>query len=290
MSIQGSRHTGLVFIAPFMLLYATLLILPLVMGGWISLHEADLFGASRWAGLGNFARLAADPVFLQALATTAILTVVIVPVLTTITLLLALSLNRAGRTAALFRGVFFSSSVLSVTIVTLIWRFVLTPDGGLLAHAFQAFGLEPLPFLSRPDLVIPSIALTTIWWCLGLPMMLFLAGLQQIPFDIYEAAALDGAGRWTTFWKVTLPSLRGTLITVVMLQTAGQLQLFGQSQLLTGGGPAGASRTVVLFTYDAAFGQWELGYATAAAEVLFILVLALTAGQYWLVARGSRAR
>ena len=290
MTTQGSRHTGLVFIAPFMLLYATLLILPLVMGGWISLHEADLFGASRWAGLANFARLAADPVFLQALATTAILTVVIVPVLTTITLLLALSLNRAGRTAALFRGVFFSSSVLSVTIVTLIWRFVLTPDGGLLARAFQAFGLEPLPFLSRPDLVIPSIALTTIWWCLGLPMMLFLAGLQQIPLDIYEAAALDGAGRWTTFWKVTLPSLRGTLITVIMLQTAGQLQLFGQSQLLTGGGPAGASRTVVLFTYDAAFGQWELGYATAAAEVLFILVLALTAGQYWLVARGSAAR
>lgn len=289
MSVQGSRYAGLAFVGPFVLIYAALLILPLIMGFSLSLHEADLFGASRWAGLANFARLAGDPVFGQALLTTVILTLLIVPVLTAITLLLALTLNRSDRTAALFRGVFFSSSVLSVTIVTLIWRFVLTPDGGLLAHAFQLFGLAPAPFLSSPDLVIPSIAVTTIWWCLGLPMMLFLAGLQQIPADIYEAAALDGASRWSTFWQVTLPSLRGTLITVIMLQTAGQLQLFGQSQLLTGGGPGGASRTVVLFTYDVAFGQWELGYATAAAEILFLIVLALTAGQYWLVARRMRA-
>jgi multiple sugar transport system permease protein len=120
--------------------------------------------------------------------------------------------------------------------------------------------------------------------------MLFLAGLQQIPHDIYEAAALDGAGRWRTFWSVTLPSLRGTLITVVMLQTAGQLQLFGQSQLLTGGGPGGASRTVVLFTYEAAFGRWELGYAIAAAEMLFVLILVVTATQFWLAARRADAR
>jgi len=116
-------------------------------------------------------------------------------------------------------------------------------------------------------------------------MMLFLAGLQQIPQDIYEAAALDRANRWTTFWRVTLPSLRRTVILVIMLQTAAQLQLFGQAQLLTGGGPSGSSRTLVLYIFEVAFGRWELGYATAIAEILFLLILAVTLTQYWATSR-----
>jgi len=204
-----------------------------------------------------------------------------VPVLTVLALLLALALNSAGKGAALLRGVFFSSAVLSVTIVTLIWRFVLAPDAGLLGDLWKSLGWTPLPFLSDEHLALPAIALTTIWWSLGLPMLLFLAGLQQIPQDMYEAAALDNANRWTTFWRITLPALRRTFVLVVMLQTAAQLQLFGQSQLLTAGGPSGASRTAVLFLYETAFGRWELGYASAAAEVLFLIILAVTLTQYW---------
>jgi multiple sugar transport system permease protein len=122
---------------------------------------------------------------------------------------------------------------------------------------------------------------------MGFPMLLFLAGLQQIPEDMYEAAALDNASRWTVFWRITLPSLRRTLVLVVMLQTAAQLQLFGQSQLLTAGGPSGASRTAVLFLFEAAFGRWELGYASAAAEVLFLIILAVTITQYWATGRAT---
>jgi multiple sugar transport system permease protein len=124
-------------------------------------------------------------------------------------------------------------------------------------------------------------------------MMLFLAGLQQIPGDIYEAAALDRASRWATLWRVTLPSLRRTLILVVMLQTAAQLQIFGQAQLLTGGGPGGATRTMVLFIFEAAFGRWELGYAMAAAEILFLLIVLITLTQYVTTMReteGERGR
>jgi multiple sugar transport system permease protein len=167
----------------------------------------------------------------------------------------------------------------------LIWRFVLAPDAGLLGEAWTAMGWEPLPFLSSPDLALWALALTTIWWSLGLPMMLFLAGLQQIPEDMYEAAALDGATKWTTFWKITLPSLRRTLILVIMLQTAAQLQMFGQSQLLTAGGPSGASRTAVLFMFEVAFGRWEIGYAIAAAEMLFMLIVLITITQYWATSR-----
>ena len=284
---RSGRYEGLLFVGPFLFVYSFLLIYPLFNGIVLSFHRADLFGGGRFVGLDNYARLFADPIFHQSLLNTFKLALIIVPTLTIISLALALALNKPTRGAALFRGLFFSSSVLSVTIVTLIWRFILTPDAGLLAEVLEALGREPIPFLSHPSLTIPALAITTIWWSVGLPMMLFLAGLQQIPEDMYEAAALDRAGRWTTFRRITLPSLKRTTILVVMLQTAAQLQIFGQAQLLTAGGPSGASRPVVLYIYEVSFGRWELGYATALAEVLFMLIIAVTLVQYWAGQRGQ---
>lgn len=280
-----ARLAGFAFAGPFLLLYFSILIYPLFLGIALSLERVDVFGDGAFVGLDNYSRLAADPVFHQSLVNTFKVTLMIVPTLTVITLMLALVLNRATRGAAIVRGIFFSSSVLSVTIVTLIWRFVLAPDAGLLGEVALALGAEPVPFLSHPDLALPALAIATIWWSIGLPMMLFLAGLQQIPEDVYEAAALDRAGRWTTFWRITLPALQPTLILVIMLQTAAQLQLFGQSQLLTAGGPSGASRTIVLYIFETAFGRWELGYAVAMAEVLFLLIVAVTLTQYWATSR-----
>jgi multiple sugar transport system permease protein len=281
------RDPGLAFVGPFLLVYILVLILPMLHGLWLSLHVVDIWGDGRFAGFANYLRLFADPVFGQALLNTFAVTLMVVPLLTLIALGLGLALNRATRSAALLRGIFFSSAVLSVTIVTLIWRFILAPDAGLLGEAAEALGTTPLPFLSSPDLALWALAITTIWWSIGLPMLLFLAGLQQVPSDLYEAAALDRAGRWRTFVSITLPALKRTTILVVMLQTAAQLQLFGQAQLLTGGGPSGASRTVVLFMNEVAFGRWELGYAQAAAEVLFLIILAVTLTQYALTGRAG---
>ena len=278
---------GLLFVAPFLVLYSLILIFPLLRGMWLSLNQVDLFGAGHFVGAGNYARLLRDPVFGTSLVNTFEVTLMIVPALTVIALLLALALNRAGKGAAILRGIFFASAVLSVTIVTLIWRFVLAPDAGLLGEAWKALGWEPLPFLSDVHLALPALAITTIWWSVGFPMLLFLAGLQQIPQDMYEAAALDNSTGWTTFRRITLPALRRTVILVVMLQTAAQLQLFGQSQLLTAGGPSGASRTTVLFLFETAFGRWQLGYASAAAEILFLIILAVTLTQYWATARSE---
>jgi multiple sugar transport system permease protein len=278
---------GLLFVLPFLTAYAVILIYPLLSGMALSFQRVDLFGGGRFVGLDNYARLLADDTFIRSILNTFALALMIVPLLTVIALALALALNRATRGAAVFRGVFFSSSVLSVTIVTLIWRFVLAPDAGLLGEAAQAVGAEPIPFLSHPTWSLWALAITTIWWSIGLPMMLFLAGLQQIPGDVYEAAALDRASRWTTFRRVTVPALRRTLVLVIMLQTAAQLQIFGQAQLLTGGGPGGATRTMVLFIFEAAFARWELGYATAAAEILFLLIVLITLAQYATTMRGE---
>jgi multiple sugar transport system permease protein len=286
--VNGERDwRGLLFVAPFLVLYSAILIFPLFRGMWLSLNQVDLFGDGHFVGAANYVRMANDPVFSTALINTFKVTLMIVPVLTLLALLLALALNSAGRGAALIRGIFFSSAVLSVTIVTLIWRFVLAPDAGLLGELWKSLGWAPLAFLSDPDLVLPAIAITTVWWSIGLPMLLFLAGLQQIPQDMYEAAALDNASRWRTFWRITVPSLRRTIVLVVMLQTAAQLQIFGQAQLMTAGGPSGASRTAVLFLFETAFGRWELGYASAAAEMLFLIILAVTLTQYWATGRAT---
>jgi multiple sugar transport system permease protein len=278
---------GLLFVLPFLNAYVVILIYPLLSGMALSFQRVDLFGGGRFVGFDNYARLFADDTFIRSILNTFSLALMIVPLLTVIALALALALNRATRGAAVFRGIFFSSSVLSVTIVTLIWRFVLAPDAGLLGEAAQAVGAEPIPFLSHPTWSLWALAITTIWWSIGLPMMLFLAGLQQIPSDVYEAAALDRASRWTTFRRVTVPALRRTLVLVIMLQTAAQLQIFGQAQLLTGGGPGGATRTMVLFIFESAFARWELGYATAAAEILFLLIVLITLTQYATTMRGS---
>jgi multiple sugar transport system permease protein len=278
---------GLLFVAPFVALYSFILLFPLLRGLWLSFNQVDLFGLGHFVGAANYARLAQDPIFATSLRNTFVVTLMIVPALTVLSLALALALNRATRSAAILRGIFFSSAVLSVTIVTLIWRFVLAPDAGLLGYLWTAAGWTPLPFLSDTHLALPALAITTIWWSIGLPMFLFLAGLQQIPDDMYEAAALDNAGRWTTLWRITVPALRRTIVLVVMLQTAAQLQMFGQSQLLTAGGPSGASRTAVLFLFETAFAQWQLGYASAAAEVLFLIILAVTITQYWATGRAT---
>jgi multiple sugar transport system permease protein len=278
---------GLLFVAPFVALYSFILLFPLLRGLWLSFNQVDLFGLGHFVGAANYVRLADDPIFATSLKNTFIVTLMIVPALTVLSLALALALNSATRSAAILRGIFFSSAVLSVTIVTLIWRFVLAPDAGLLGYLWTAAGWTPLPFLSDTHLALPALAITTIWWSIGFPMFLFLAGLQQIPDDMYEAAALDNAGRWTTLWRITVPALRRTIVLVVMLQTAAQLQMFGQSQLLTAGGPSGASRTAVLFLFETAFAQWQLGYASAAAEVLFLIILAVTITQYWATGRAT---
>lgn len=283
-----SRWSHALYVLPFLILYSVLLVYPLFAGFWLSLHKADFFGGSRFVGLENFVRLWNDKVFVGAVGNTFYFILLTVPALALIGLGLALALNRQTRTAAILRGVFFSSSVLSVTIVTLLWRVVFAPDGGFLANLLRLFGRPPIAFLSSADLALPAIAITTIWWCIGLPMMLFLAALQQVPRELYEAAALDNAGRWKTLWNVTLPSIRRTFALVVIIEVVLQFQLFGQAQLMTLGGPNNASRPMVLFIFEVGFNRWDVGYAVAAGQILFGFILIAALAQY-LVARRKEA-
>jgi multiple sugar transport system permease protein len=281
---RAGEWSNLLYVLPYLGLYVALLVYPLFAGMWLSLHKADFFGGRVFVGLQNFARLFEDKVFLGAVWNTLYFIVLTVPALALFGLGLALALNRPTRTAAILRGVFFSSSVLSVTIVTLLWRVVFIPDGGFIATVLELFGRPPVAFLTSEQLALPAIAITTIWWCLGLPMMLFLAALQQVPREMYEAASLDNAGRWKTLWSITLPSIRRTFVLVIIIEIVLQFQLFGQAQLMTLGGPNNASRPIVLFIYEIGFNRWDIGYAAAASQILFALILIAAMTQY-LVAR-----
>ncbi|ESQ90139.1 ABC transporter permease [Asticcacaulis sp. AC460] len=264
---------NLLFALPFLLVYGWLLVYPLLAGMGLSLNRANLFGGARFIGFENYIRLFRDATFLQALGNSLLFVVMCVPVLVVLALGLALALNRATRFAAFMRSAVFASSVLSVTVMTIIWRQILAIDGGLLSHGAHAIGLPALPFLSDPNLALPSLAAVTVWWSLGLPMMLFLSALQQVPRSVFEAAALDRATPWTVFRQITLPAITPALVLVTAYECALQFQVFGQPQLLTQGGPNGASRPLVLYIYETGFNQWDIGYAAAASQMLFALIL-----------------
>ncbi|HLL09615.1 MAG TPA: sugar ABC transporter permease [Rubrivivax sp.] len=272
-SAEGT--VGWLFIAPFLAAYVLLMVWPTLRGVWLSLHAVDLLSnLGRFIGLKNFLDLAGDEIAVRGFFNTLLFAGLATPLLVATGLALALALNRPGRLPAVLRGIFFGSSVLSVTVVTLIWRLMLRPETGALAAGLEAAGLPMASPLHSEWLALPMVAIMTLWWSVGLPMMLFLAALQQIPADVYEAAALDDAGPWQRLRYITLPALSRVLVLVAITQVIAQLQVFGQVQLLTEGGPNHSTRSLVMVVYEAMFDQWQLGYAAAASQVLTLLLLA----------------
>ncbi len=281
-----ARWTNGLFVLPFFAVYLLLLLLPLVYGWWLSLRSVDLLsGTSELVGFDNYVELWRDPIFLGTVRNTFVFVLMTTPAFVIVGLALALALNRPGMLAAALRAIFFGASVLSVTVVTLIWRLVMMPDRGLFANIWRWLGQEPTQPLNIEGVSLAVVAAVTVWWIIGLPMMLFLAGLQQIPAELYEAAALDNAGRWRTLVAITLPSIRRTIAVVTVIEIVLQFQLFGQAFLLTGGGPNNSSRPMVQFIYEKGFREWSLGYSAAAAQVLFALMLVGILLQMWIARR-----
>jgi multiple sugar transport system permease protein len=286
--IGRSSAVNALFVLPYMLLLLGLLVVPLGLGIWLSFQDYDMLGGfGGFVGWENFRNLLDDKIFLGTVRNTVTFVVMTTPAFVVIGLFLALALNDRMRRSAVMRSIFFGSSVLSVTIVTLIWRLVYLPDRGLLSNVLGFVGLPAVDMVSSERLALPAVAIVTVWWIIGLPMTLFLAALQQIPRDMYEAAALDNASRWRTLTSITLPSIRRTIVMVAVLEIILQFQLFGQALLITGGGPNNTSRPMVQYIYETGFRDQQLGYAAAASQVLFLLMLLAALGQTWL---GRRRR
>ncbi len=265
--------SGYAFLAPFLGFYAVFLLYPFGLGVWMSLHDWEIVGNYReYLGWANYQELWEDTYFWEVLRNTLKFTAITAPAATVLGLALALALNRPLRIYGALRAIFFASNIFAVTVVTLIWAMVLNPDNGLVSNAMRTLGMEPIAFLTEPGWAMAALVVTTLWWTAGFPMSLFLAGLQQIPPEIYEAAKLDNASRWAVLRRITLPALKRTVLLVVVLQTIGQFQLFGQPLLMTRGGPSNSTRPLVQWIYEIGFRDWRSGYASAVAMVLFCMM------------------
>ena len=270
------------FVLPYIVLVLALIAVPVGLGFWLSFQDYDMLGGfNESVGLANYANLFTDRIFLLSVRNTVLFVLMTTPVFVVLGLLLALALNNRYRSSTVFRSIFFGSSVLSVTVVTLVWRLVYLPQRGLLADVLAPFGLQAPDIVSSFYLALPGVAVVTVWWIIGLPMTLFLAALQQIPPELYEAAALDNASRVRTLLSVTLPQIRRTIVLVALIEVILQFQIFGQVMLITGGGPDNASRPIVQYIYEVGFRDWQLGYAAAASQLLFALMLLAALAQVW---------
>jgi multiple sugar transport system permease protein len=281
MRFLPSRDTcyALAFVAPFLLVNFAFLVLPFVRGLWISLHDWDLLARQAglqpsYVGLRNYEALVHDPVFWNSLWHTGEFVVMAVPSITAAGLGLALALNRPLRSFAFFRSVIFASGALSVSVLTLVWLMVLNPSRGFLGQVLLMAGLTPIDLLADRRFAMPALVVTTVWWSAGFPMALFLAALQLIPRELYEAAELDGAGTWRMFRSITLPGLISTLWLVILVEFILQVQVFGQVLLMTKGGPANSTKVLVQYLYETGFRDWQIGYAAAMAMVLFGIMVA----------------
>lgn len=203
-----------------------------------------------------------------------------VPGVTVSALLLAAALNRETKAMAVLRTLFFLSQVLSVTVVTLIWQIMFSPRQGLIANITELLGASPIVWLTDERFAMAAIVITTVWWSLGIAMILFLAGLQNISADLYEAAALDNATGGRAFWHITLPNLKRTISVVVVLQIILHFQVFGQAHLMTGGGPNDQTQVLVRYIYQTAFRDSDLGRASAMAVFLFLIMGAFSILQF----------
>lgn len=339
------------FLAPFLIVYAVFLVLPVIQAFYMSGYNWDLLSSTRqFVGLANYRRMLGghglelslthrwllrlvilalvgtiasrqwrhgsrgaaatlgvvtvvlllllgvqpsaaggwnDPGFWISLDNTITFTVIATPLLVAIGLAMALALHTKRKAGGIYRALFFLPYVLPISAVTLIWSYLLNPDRGLIGGLLHRFGVTPIGFLADPKLAMPSIIATTVWWSVGFNMVLFLAGLQDIDPSLHEAASIDGATAWQRFRHVTVPGLRHVTVLVAVTQVIASFQIFGQVYIMTKGGPGTATEVLIQHVYEAAFKNYQLGYAATVSVFLFLVMAAVSAIQFRLLTKAS---
>jgi multiple sugar transport system permease protein len=273
---QPKVRAAYLFIAPAMLGLVVFTFGPILAALYFSFTRYNVLAAPVWVGLDNYGALARDRIFVQSLWNTVYYTVGTIPFKIGVGLALALLLNQKLRGVGLFRGLYYLPQITSIVAVSIVWLYLYNPQVGLFNAALEAVGLPRQLWLLDPKLALPSVMVLGVWKSVGLGMVVYLAGLQGIPEQFYEAAKIDGAGRWASFWSVTLPLLGPTTFFLTVVNMIGTFQVFDQIYVMTNGGPAYATSTVVYQIYLQAFQQFHMGYASAIAVVLFLIIFALT--------------
>lgn len=267
---------GYLFIAPAMAIFLAFTILPVVFALYLSFTNYDVFTRQEWIGLANYSYVWEDELFWRALQNTAYYTAGTIPLTMAIGLGLAVLLNSGVRGLSFYRTAFYLPVVTSMVAVSMIWIQLFDPLYGVITSALERIGLGGIDWLGDPAWAMPSVIVVSVWKAVGWAMLIYLAGLQGVPEHLHEAAAMDGATRWQRFWSVTFPLLAPTTFFIFVTSLIGAFQVFDQVYVMTGGGPANATTTLVHQIYNAAFRVFDMGYAAAMSFVLFGIVLALS--------------
>ncbi len=273
---RRSAATGWAFLSPWVVAFGLFGLFPFVFSLAASFTDYSPIraGGARFVGLGNYGRALSDPAFWSALGNTAFFVVGTIPFTTALALALALAVQPAFRGRTLFRVGFFVPSVVSVVVLSLVFKGLYASNGAL-DGALRALGLTPPAWLLDPRTALPAIMAMDVWSASGYYMIIFLAGLEAIPRELYDAARLEGASRRAQLVHITLPLLRPTLLFVLVVNTVRSLQIFAEVFVMTRGGPLHSTTTVVYYLYEEAFYRFNLGYASAVAYLLFLITLAL---------------
>ncbi len=280
--MNRQERAAWIFSAPVLAIIALVFVLPTALAMALSVTDYSIYALADWAnlrfvGLGNFVDLFSTPLFWRAMANTAVFAVLGVPMAIGTSLAVALLLNDATvRWKPLWRVLLFAPYVTSIVATAVVWRFLFNERSGLINRALATVGAAPVDWLGNPHTSIPAILIFVTWKIFGYNMIVFTAALSAVPQDLMEAARLDGAGRWGRFRHVTLPAIGPTLLLAAVMSVAGFLQIFAEPYVMTLGGPAQSTTTILYFMFDEGLKWWNLGQASAVAFVLFLMILALT--------------
>ena len=272
------KNNGFLYVLPSFLLLVLFSLLPLCMTGYFSFTEYSVLKPPVWIGLDNYKSMAGDPFFRPAIRNTVIYTLVTVPVQTVLSLVIAnlLASRFRGRVGNFFKSALFIPVISSMVLVGTVWKFMLATEGGIINNILGLVGIGKVNWLGRYNLALISVSIVAIWKNVGYFLVIYYAGLMDVPKSLYEAAKVDGASPLQQFLYITVPALKPITYLVITLGTIWSFQVFDLVYTMTGGGPGTATITMVMSIYQSGFKQYKMGYASAMAFVLFLIVIVIS--------------
>ena len=285
-SYSFSSKAAYFFLAPAVIAIFIFFFIPVIAAFIMSFTDFDIyalgsFDTVRFIGLKNYIQLFEDPLFWQSLQNTTYYVVMATPLAIAISLGAAILLNsKLIKYKGFFRLSYFIPYITTLVAVAIVWRFIYHPKFGILNYFLGLFGIDPLDWLGNPVLAMPAIVIMSVWKSFGYNMIIFLAGLQNIPEDLYEAASLEGANEWQKFKAITIPMLAPTTLFVSIITIVGYFQLFAEPYIMTQGGPLNKTLSIVGYMYQEGFRWWNMGYSASISFVLFFIILIVTVIQF----------
>jgi ABC-type sugar transport system permease subunit len=270
---RRKNPAGYWFALPYVIFFSAFVAYPLLFSFILLFHRWNVVTPMEWIGLKNFERLLQDPLFFKSIWNTVVFLLIHAPLQIVVALGLAVLLKSGLKLMGLFRAVYFMPVVVSGVVVTILWMQLYAYDYGLLNRLMVVLGAGKIPWLVDPDMAMPSVALMATWKNVGIYIVLFLVGLQNIPRELYESASLDGATGFRQFFHITVPMLNPTIVVVIVLSTIGGFSLFIEPYVLTGGGPMQSTLSAVLYIYNQAFYFGHMGYAATLGFVFALIIL-----------------